>query len=53
MSRREDQIHASIVHDIFRHLRGAAKKGSTVIRRNARLKRIMKEIDAEWERRRK
>jgi hypothetical protein len=53
MSRKEDRIHASIVHDPRRHLRGAAKKGGIVTIRKARLKAIEKEIDEAWERRKK
>jgi len=42
-------IHARIVHDKDRHLRHAAKKSGVVTRRNKRIERITKEIDAEWE----
>jgi len=48
-----DLIHARIVNDTQRHLRGAAKKGGIVVRRNARLKRIDKEVDEAWQKRKK
>jgi len=50
---RSQWIHARIVHDVNRHLRQAAKKSGLVTRRNKRIARITKEIDAEWEKRKK
>ncbi len=46
-----DKIHASIVYDIRRWHRKAAKKGGIAKSRKARFRRIEPEIDAEWRKR--
>ena len=46
-----DAIHAKIVYNSLRSIRAGRKKSGAVRKRNARLRRIEKEIDQEWAKR--